>query len=189
MTARILQQTVIHQGWGRYLLLKVALPDGAVVERQLDDHGSGAAVLPYDPHRRTALLVRLIRTGPLFVGEAPHLIEAPAGLFDAGEAPEACARREAMEELGVRLGPLEPLGRAWSSPGACTERLHLFLAPYGAADRIGPGGGLAAEHEDIEPVEMSLDELWREAEAGGVCDMKTQLLVYALRARRPDLFG
>jgi nudix-type nucleoside diphosphatase (YffH/AdpP family) len=189
MTPAILQQTAIHDGWGRYLLLQVALADGTVVERQIDDHGDAAAVLPYDPERCTVLLVRLARTGPLFVGEDAYLLEAPAGRIDPGEMAEACARREAMEELGVRLDGLEPLARAWPSPGVCSERVSLYLAPYGLSDRIAAGGGLAIEHEAIEVIELSLQALWDQVQGGAVTDMKTLLLTYALRQRRPELFA
>jgi ADP-ribose pyrophosphatase YjhB (NUDIX family) len=33
----------------------------------------------------------------------------PGGTCEPGEAPEYCARRELMEELGLSLGPLRPL--------------------------------------------------------------------------------
>jgi ADP-ribose pyrophosphatase len=56
------------------------------------------------------------------------LIEAPAGLIDAGETPEQAARRELREECGVEADRWEELGAAWSSPGFTNERIHLFLA-------------------------------------------------------------
>ncbi|HUO21991.1 MAG TPA: NUDIX hydrolase [Caulobacteraceae bacterium] len=188
MTPRILQQTVIHQGWGRYLLLQVDLGGGVVVERQMDDHGSAACVLPYDAAKRTAFLVRLIRAGPLFKGEPAHLVEAAAGIIDTGETGEACARREAMEETGLRLGALEPVAFAWASPSISTERIDLYLAPVTAADRVAAGGGLAEEHEGIEVLEVPLAELWRATQAGEIHDLKTLVLIYALHARRPELF-
>lgn len=188
MTLEILQQRLIHQGWGRYLLVKVALPDGVVVDRQVDDHGDAAGVLPYDPERRTAVLVRLWRVGPLFKGAPPYLLEAAAGLVDPGETAEACVRREALEETGLSLKDLDLVTRAWASPSVNTETLHLYLAAYGAADRIGAGGGVAEEHEGIEVVEIPLADLWRMTQEGEIADMKTVLLTYALRARRPDLF-
>ena len=86
---------------------------------------------------------------------ADALLEAPAGGLDEDD-PEACARREAEEEVGLVLRDLEPVAAAWTMPGVSTERLHLFLAPFRAADRIGEGGGLAEEHENIVVVETAL---------------------------------
>jgi nudix-type nucleoside diphosphatase (YffH/AdpP family) len=123
----------------------------------------------------------------LHVGGPSDLLEAPAGILDEDD-PGDCARREAHEEVGLNLRALEPLGAAWPCPGMSTERIHLFLAPYGQDDRIGAGGGLAEEHEDIEVVEMPLSKLWAMVEQGEVLDLKTLFLVQALRIRRPDLF-
>jgi nudix-type nucleoside diphosphatase (YffH/AdpP family) len=186
---RIVDRKLIYQGWGRYFLLTVDLDDGAVVERQLDDHGAYSCVLPYDPDRRTALLARLGRAGPLYLGQEPHLIEAAAGMIDPGETPDACVRREAMEELGVRLEVLEPVGRVFTSPSSSSEEGHLYLAPYVRADRIAAGGGLAGEHEDIEVLELPLAELAQMAEQATVRDIKTLTLILALMRRRPDLFA
>ncbi len=188
MIPKIVQQTVLYDGWGRYLLLKVALPDGATVDRQVDDHGSAACVLPYDAERRTALMVRLPRMGPLFMGRDPYLIEAPAGMLDGGETGPDCVRREAMEEAGVRLTTLEPVACAWPNAGVCSETLDLYLAPFSQSDRVAEGGGVAGEHEGIQVLEMPLADLWRLARGGQIADMKTLLLIYALHDRRPELF-
>jgi nudix-type nucleoside diphosphatase (YffH/AdpP family) len=114
-------------------------------------------------------------------------LEAVAGLLDEDE-PEACAKREAMEEAGLRLRDLERVVTAWSTPGITTERLHLFLAPYTSADRVEEGGGLAEEHEDIEVLEIGLDELMGMIEQGAIADMKTLVLIQALQLRHPELF-
>ncbi len=98
-------------------------------------------MLPYDPERRVALLVRQARVGPAFWGVG-RVRRSPAGGLD-GDAPEATAIREAMEEAGVRLTRLEPVAHAYSMPSVSSERLWLYLAPYGAADRVGPGGWAA----------------------------------------------
>ena len=180
----------LHQGWGRYLKLTLS-QDGDRYVRELEDHGSGVAILPYDPMRRVALLVRQTRAGALFAGDtAPALLEVPAGLLDhPGEAPEAAARREVLEEIGVRLTALDAAGEAYSSPGCTTESIHLFLAAFEGVDRVAAGGGLAEEHEGIEVVEVGLADLRADALAGRLRDMKTLALVLLLHAKRPDLFA
>jgi 8-oxo-dGTP pyrophosphatase MutT (NUDIX family) len=116
-----------------------------------------------------------------------RLEEACAGMI-GDETAEAAARREAYEEMGVALGPLEFVARVWSSPGISTERQTLFMAPYVAADLIGPGGA-AGEHENITVTERSLDELAAASDKGRIEDGKLLTLVLALRLRRPELFN
>jgi nudix-type nucleoside diphosphatase (YffH/AdpP family) len=145
-------------------------------------------VLPFDAARRVALVCRQPRVGPLYSGFEPHLVEAAAGMIDPGEAPAATAVREAHEELGVRLAAVEPVAAAWSMPAVSSERIHLFLASYPAADRVGDGGGVADEGEDIEVIERPLKALLQEADAGTLTDLKTLALVWALARRRPELF-
>jgi ADP-ribose pyrophosphatase len=53
--------------------------------------------------------------------------EAPAGTLAEGEAPDACARRELIEETGLSAGRLTPLGIARGS-AISTVVFHLFLA-------------------------------------------------------------
>ena len=189
MPVSIERVETVYKGWLRLLVAHMRGEDGQPFERVIEDHGPGVAVLPYDPGRRVALVVRLPRAPVLHAGHTEHLIEAPAGLIDEGEAAEAAAIREAFEETGVRLATLEPLGVIWSMPGISTERMALFLAPYAAADRTGTGGGLADEHENIIVQEIALGELARLADAHEIVDMRTLTMVQTLRLKRPDLFG
>ena len=168
---------------------KVALPDGHVADRQIEDHGTGVSVLPFDPERRVALLVRQPRTAAHFAEGAPDMLEAIAGRVEGNEPAPNEARREAQEEAGLILGLLEHVVTAWSSPEVSTERASLYLASYTQADRATQGGGLAAEHENVTPVEVSLANLARMADTGQLVDMKTMLLVQTLRLRRPTLFS
>ena len=183
----LLRTEILHDGWSKLYRVVYRAPDGSEADREVIHHGDAAAVLPFDPERRTGLLVRLPRAPALLVGGG-EMLEAPAGIIEDGELADACIRREAMEEAGVRLDALEPVGVVWSSPGASTERLSLFLAPYAAADRIEQGGGAKGEHENITVVEIGLRELADLADAGGVPDSKTLLLLTTLRLRRPELF-
>lgn len=177
----------IHDGWAKFLIATVRLPDGRVMRREIEDHGAAAAVLPYDPHRRTAMLVRQFRAPVMLAAGRPHTLEVIAGIVEDDDA-QTTARREAMEEAGLRLGDLEAVATVWVMPGISTERSSLFLAPYTAASRVADGGGIADEHEDIVVVEIALAALAGMADRGEIDDMKTLTLVQTLRLRHPDLF-
>lgn len=187
MPVEICKLETLYQGYSTLMLATLAAPDGSRFTREIEHHGHAVAVLPYDAGRRTALLVALPRAPVTWAGGPPELTEAPAGMIDA-EDPQDCARREALEEVGVKLGLLEPVGAVYASPGVSTERLQLFLAPYAAADRVAEGGGVAQEQEQIRVLEVPLATLWRQVEDRSLADLKTLALVLALRVRRPDLF-
>lgn len=188
MTFEIRRTEPRYKGYSTIFRAELVSAAGESFSREIEHHGYAVAVLPYDPERRTALLVRLPRPPVIWAGGPAELIEAPAGMLDGDEPAETAARREAMEEVGARLGNLEPLGQVFSCPGVSTERIDLFLAAYSAADRIAEGGGLADENENITVLETPLAELWDWLRRGRLQDLKTQTLVYALRARRPELF-
>src|SRR5829696_4830695 len=103
---RIISVETLHEGWGKLLLLRIELPDRHVLKREVEDHGPAVAVLPYDPERRLAVLVRQFRAPVFNASGKADVLEAPAGMLDEGD-PEACARREAAEEVGLALGALD----------------------------------------------------------------------------------
>jgi nudix-type nucleoside diphosphatase (YffH/AdpP family) len=189
MTSPEIEKTQIaHRGWTTLSVVTFVLPDGTKFTREIEDHGRAACVLPYDPDRRTALLVRQFRAAVFVASGETDLLEAIAGLVDQGDGHDT-ARREAMEEAGVQLRNLETVATVWTSPGISTEQSQLFLATYSAGDRTGEGGGLAAEHEEITVVEIALPELASLADTGRINDMKTLALLQTLRLRHPALFG
>lgn len=184
-TTEILGTDVLYDDWLRLSKVRARMPDGAVVAWHVEDHGDAVGVLPYDLERGVALLVTQPRLPVLSSGEREALIEVIAGRLD-GVEPEHRVREEAMEEAGVRLGALEPVAVAWSMPAISTERIHLYLARYTAADRTGIGGGAEGEPEYISVLEMPIGRLRALAMTGGLTDAKTLILVQALLLRAGD---
>ncbi|OJF98712.1 NUDIX domain-containing protein [Pararhizobium antarcticum] len=176
-----------YDGWSKCYLLHLLDRQGRRRTYQIEDHGAVASVLPYDPERKVAILVYQVRPPLIFAGETERLYEAPAGVIET-EGAEECARREALEEAGVAVTTLEYLGSFWAAPGISTERSSIYLAPYSIADRVTEGGGLAAEHEDIEVHELPLSQLAEMADSFQISCMKTFVAIQALRQRRPELF-
>ena len=186
MDAEIVGRTLVHRRWSTISEVELRLPNGVVEDRLVEDHGSAAAVLLYDPDRRVALLVRQPRAPVIEVGGA-DVLEIVAGRME-GKSGEETARAEAWEEAGVHLGAVERVATMWMMPAVSTERLELFLAAYSPADRTGEGGGAADENECIRLEEMPLADLAALMTAGGLVDGKTLVAVQALMLRRPELF-
>jgi len=147
--------------------------------RETYDRGNGAALLPYNLKTRTIVLVRQFRYPTFVNGYDGLLIETAAGMLD-NAAPEERIRAEAEEEIGYRLTHVQKVFEAFMTPGAVTEKLHFFVAEYDATMRIGDGGGLADEGEDIEVLELNIDEALAMIADGRIVDAKTiMLLQYA----------
>jgi len=145
-------------------------------QRETYDRGNGAAILLYEPRQRTVVLTRQFRYPTFVNGMDTLMVEVPAGLLD-GADPEACIRAEAEQEAGFRVRAPREVMRAYMSPGAVTERLHLFVAEYDASDRIGAGGGIEDEGEDIEVFECPFDEAMTMVRRGEIVDAKTIMLL------------
>ncbi|MBT9288448.1 NUDIX domain-containing protein [Prosthecodimorpha staleyi] len=193
---RILGRSTVYSGFTTLEVadLEVTFRSGEVrrIRREIETHGSGAAILPFDPVRRVAVMVRQLRVPIAVAGEDDaYPLEAIAGLLDVeGEGPEATARREAEEEAGLSVFDMLPVAATYSTPGISTEKLHLFLAEIDIHQaRTGAGGGAAEEHEDIEVVVIPLAELAERADRGELQDLKTFALVQSLRLARPALFA
>lgn len=119
------------------------------IERENLERGDAVAVLLHDPGKDQVLLIEQFRIGPMVRGEYPWLIEIVAGVVDEGEAIEACARRECIEEAGYEPKHLRRLGCFYPSPGGMSERIFLYLGDVDSCQPAGQGGGLDHEHEDI----------------------------------------
>jgi GDP-mannose pyrophosphatase NudK len=108
------------------------------------------------------------------------LIEACAGLLDK-EHPEDAIRRETEEETGYKIGAIEKVFESYMSPGSVTEILYFFTAAYEPSMKVSDGGGLEAEQEDIEVLELSIDRALEMVKTGEIKDGKTIMLLQHAR--------
>jgi nudix-type nucleoside diphosphatase (YffH/AdpP family) len=162
--------------------------------RLVFERGDAIAVLLYDAHTDEVIIVEQFRA-PVLVArrrDEPHatdgwIVEALAGMIDAGETPEQAAIRETLEESGYKIGDPILIGTFFSSPGGTSERIFLYFAEVRAIDRVGEGGGIAGE-EDIALIRLSADDLFRQLECDQIQDAKLAIAAYWLKdrlARKP----
>lgn len=180
MGVRVLREEVLADDWGVLKKTTLALRGGdgawSEVARETYDRGDGAAILLHDPERRTVILTRQFRY-PAFVNGHPEpMVEVPAGQLD-GDDPVAGVLRELEEETGYRVADPVAVMDVFTSPGSVTERLHLFAARYSPGDRVGEGGGVASEHEEIGVMETGFEEAMAMVADGRIRDAKTILLL------------
>jgi len=155
---------------GRIVNLRVdgvLLPSGRKTLREVVEHAPAVGILAVTEDERI-LLVRQYRYA---VGEC--LVEVPAGIVEAGETPEATAKRELMEETGYKPGKLVEICRVYPSPGFSNEIIILFLATELVEESL--------EQDDDENIEAALftkEEIMEMVEEGKIRDGKTLLAIF-----------
>lgn len=183
---RLIDTTVLSDNW--YTLRKITFDflrrDGTWQRqsREAYDRGNGATILLHNPATDTVLLTRQFRMPAFVNGHDGMLIEAAAGLLDDA-TPEDRIRLEAEEETGYRVRDVRKVFEAFMSPGSVTEKLHFFVGEYDAGMRVGDGGGLESEGEDVEVIEMPLDRALDAIAEGLIMDGKTIMLLQHLALR------
>ena len=178
---RNLKTEILSDNW--YTLRKVTVEylkkDGSweSQDREAYDRGNGATILLYNREKRTVILTRQFRM-PTYVNgnETGMLIESCAGLLDQ-EQPADCIRRETQEETGYEITAIQKIFEAYMSPGSVTEILYFFIAEYKDGMKVGKGGGVEEEQEEIEVLELKIEEAVRMMEVGEIKDGKTIMLI------------
>ena len=148
----------------------------AEITRLVLDRGDSVAMLLHDPEKDCILFCEQFRA-PTLDKDSGWLVEVPAGVLESGEDPAECARRETVEETGYAPRLLRRIACVYLSPGASSERIHLFYAEVSLADQIGAGGGLPEEGEDIRLIQLPVVEALAKATAGEIQDAKTLIAI------------
>ena len=154
----------------------VRFPDGSTGQLELIRHPGAAAIVPCasDPPEAdpTILLIRQYR-----YATGGQLWEIPAGTLDPGEDPEACARRELLEETGVTAARLHHLTSIWTTPGFTNEVIHLYLATG-----LTTGEPSRERDEFIEVVPQPLSRVLALIRDGEIRDAKTVVAILYMAA-------
>jgi ADP-ribose diphosphatase len=143
---------------------RVRMPNGRVVTLDVLRHSRSVVLLPL-PEPGHIILVRQYR-----YAVNRYLWELPAGSVDPGGEPDAAARRECHEEIGLVPETIVRLAAFLPTPGYCDEEMIFFRLsnlsePTEAAE--------PDEDEDIEARTFSLREAREMIRRGEITDMKT----------------
>jgi 8-oxo-dGTP pyrophosphatase MutT (NUDIX family) len=110
-------------------------------------------------------------------------LELPGGMIDPGEAPEAAAARELLEETGFAGDQPRPLGVTWANPASHTNHVRSFL--------ITNARPTALQHTDpserIEVVEAGWDDLPGLIERGEFSQALHIASLMLLQFKHPEL--
>ena len=156
--------------------------------REVFERGHAAAVLLYDPDRDAVVMLEQFRIGAFAAGVESWLVEVVAGIIDAGETADQVARREAVEEAGLEVRDMVPIGTFLMTPGGSSETLAMFC---GRVNSEGAGGihGLDHEQEDIRVFVVSPEEALRRAMAQPCPNANTVIALQWLMLNRAGLKG
>lgn len=148
------------------------------ISRESYDRGNGTCILLYNAEKGTVILTKQFRM-PAYQNDKTEgmSIEACAGAIDNNETPEASIIREVEEEVGYKIKSAQQVLQAYSSPGALTEKMYLFIASYTDDMKVNEGGGLEHEHEEIEVLELPFSQVVQMVESGEIQDSKTIILI------------
>ena len=157
------------------------------VRRLCFERGDSVAAILFDSEREKVLLVKQFKY-PTYEKGSGWIVEIVAGILEPGETPEAAVRRETLEETGYEIALLEPIARFYVSPGGSSERILLYYAEVLKQGKVGAGGGVTGENEDIETVEYSPGQLDHALASGEIQDAKTIIAIqwWQMRFQHPE---
>ena len=126
---------------------------GKEIKREVMVRPNAVAALVYDTVKKMYIFVSQWRPGASNV-----IVEIPAGTLDKpGEDPRDAMTREIEEEIGYKVDSIALLDECYMSPGGTSEIITIYFCEV--SDKIGEGGGVIGEDEDIDIVEMDHNEM------------------------------
>jgi ADP-ribose pyrophosphatase len=134
------------------------------MKRSIVRHNGSAVMMAVDAKNRV-MLVRQYR-----MPADQSLWELPAGKVDDGETVARAAKRELIEETGLRARKWKKLVSFYPSPGYVEEKMTIFLAT-----ELTQGESRPMEDERIETRWFTKRELREQIAANKIQDSKTMV--------------
>jgi len=141
---------------------EVLLKNGQIGRRIRIEHPQAAAIIPFVSEGEI-LMVRQFRYA---LGR--ETLEIPAGKVDPGEGPEACARRELLEETGYEAGRIKFIYTYAPAIGYSNELIHIY-----SGHNLTKGGVILDKREITALERLTLKEVRSLIGEGLILDGKT----------------
>ncbi|MBN2550726.1 MAG: NUDIX hydrolase [Anaerolineales bacterium] len=172
MVFDLLQSETLYRG--RVFNLKqdlVRLPNGRSYRLDIIEHNPAVAIVPVDEQGQ----IWFVRQYRHAAGKL--LLEIPAGIVETGETPEACARREIREEIGMSAREIKQIGEFFLAPGYSTEYMYIYLATGLQPDPLP-----VDEDEFLSLEKIPLSQAEEFIRSGDIQDAKTLVALFLARS-------
>lgn len=185
---RHLGDRLVHQGhiW-HVVVASFEDPGGERFERDIVRSPGAVAAVPivFGDDRRQPLVVLVSQYRPAY---DRAILEIPAGMRDReGEPPVETAKRELIEEVGLRAEHLELLTEIYPSTGMTDSVTTIYLASSCHSVDRAPDG---PEEHSADMVTMPLHEAVALVERGRIADSKSVAgILLADRRLRGSMLG
>lgn len=149
----IIERKPKYQGYLNIDEITYKTKSGKEGKRELMVRKNAVAALLYDTLKEKYILISQWRPG-----SASDIIEIVAGTLDKpGEDPRDAMIREIEEEVGYATDTIKLIDECYMSPGGSSEIITIYFCEV--SNKIGDGGGVPDELEEIETIEMDYNEL------------------------------
>ena len=138
------------------------LPNGLTVNISYINHPGAVIIAPF-LNKNEVVMMRQYRPAL-----KKYIYELPAGTLDPNESISVCARRELLEETGLKTKKLTKVGAIYPVPGYSTEVIHIFKAENLSLTQAQP-----EEYEVIEIKPMTKPQVQKLFKQGKLMDAKT----------------
>ena len=142
-----------YQGYLNIDEITYKTKSGKEGKRELMVRKNAVAALLYDTVKEKYILISQWRPG-----SASDIVEVVAGTLDKpGEDPQDAMIREIEEEVGYATDTIKLIDECYMSPGGSSEIITIYFCEV--SKKIGEGGGVPGELEEIDTIEMDREEL------------------------------